>query len=47
MSFNWENEEYTGLSCPICGSPNIEIDSSNTWFCYDCDHENFQPFEEE
>ena len=47
MSFIWETEDYTGLSCPVCGSPNIEHDLTSTWFCYDCNAENFQPFEEE
>lgn len=47
MSYDWETNTYTGLSCPHCGSPNIEIDSGNVWFCYDCDRENFEPMEEE
>ena len=46
MGFDWEHEDYTGLSCPYCSSPNIEIDSGNVWFCYDCEKDFFTPMEE-
>lgn len=43
----YDFEDYTGLSCPHCGSPNIEHDIADILFCYDCDKEGFEPFEEE
>lgn len=46
MPYNWETDYYEGLSCPCCGSPNVEIDGDNIWFCYDCDKEGFTPIEE-